>query len=53
MGDLYNYGKNILVTMRTYFAVDINSECEKLKEENTTIFIGSQSDPVFLTDIIK
>jgi cephalosporin hydroxylase len=35
------------------FAIDINPECEKLKEENITIFIGSQSDPVFVTDIIK
>jgi hypothetical protein len=35
------------------FAVDVNPECKKLQEENTTIFIGSQSDPVFLADIIK
>lgn len=33
------------------FAVDINQECERLKQENTTIFIGSQSDPVFLSEI--
>ena len=30
------------------FAIDVNPECEKLQQENTTIFIGSQSDPVFL-----
>jgi cephalosporin hydroxylase len=35
------------------FAVDINPECEKLEEENTTIFIGSQSDPVFLKEIMQ
>jgi len=33
------------------FAIDINPECEKLKQENTTIFIGSQSDPAFLTEV--
>ena len=33
------------------FAIDINPECEKLKQENTTIFIGSQSDTAFLTEI--
>jgi hypothetical protein len=35
------------------FAVDINRECEKLKQSNTGIFIGSQSDPVFLNEISK
>lgn len=34
------------------FAIDLNPECEKLKEENTTIFIGSQSDSAFLREII-
>lgn len=33
------------------FAVDINPECKKLEEENTTIFIGSQSDRAFLNKI--
>src|SRR6187551_1933001 len=32
------------------YAIDINPECKKIKQENTTIFIGSQSDPVFLSD---
>ena len=40
------FGKNVQI-----FAIDINPECEKLKQENTTIFIGSQSDPVFLTEV--
>lgn len=35
------------------FAIDINPECAKLEEENTTIFIGSQEDPVFLAEIMK
>lgn len=33
------------------YALDINPECKSLEEENTTIFIGSQSDPVFLESI--
>ena len=40
------FGKDVQI-----FAIDINPECEKLKQENTTIFIGSQSDPVFLTAV--
>ncbi len=35
------------------FAVDVNPECAKLKEDNSTIFIGSQSDPAFLNNIIQ
>jgi len=35
------------------YAIDIIPECAKLQEENTTIFIGSQSDPVFLNEVIK
>lgn len=31
--------------------VDINSECKKFEEENTKIFIGSQTDEKFLTDL--
>jgi hypothetical protein len=42
------FGENVRI-----FAVDINPECAKLAEENTTIFIGSQSDPVFLRDIMN
>ena len=34
------------------FAVDVNPECAKLKQENTTIFIGSQSDKIFLQEIV-
>jgi hypothetical protein len=30
------------------YAIDINPDCKKLEEENTTIFIGSQSDEHFL-----
>ncbi|REA61688.1 class I SAM-dependent methyltransferase [Dyadobacter luteus] len=30
------------------YAIDINPDCKKLEEENTTIFIGSQEDKVFL-----
>jgi len=33
------------------FAVDINPECKKFEEEKTKIFIGSQEDPVFLTQL--
>ena len=40
------FGKNVQI-----FAIDINPECKKIKEENTTIFIGSQSDPAFLTEV--
>jgi len=42
------FGKDVQI-----FAIDINPECEKLKQENTTIFIGSQSDPAFLTEVKK
>ncbi|RPD50842.1 hypothetical protein [Paracnuella aquatica] len=33
------------------YAIDINPDCKKLEEENTTIFIGSQSDPDFLQQV--
>lgn len=33
------------------YAIDINPACKELEEENTTIFIGSQSDPVFLEKV--
>ena len=29
--------------------IDINPECKKFEEENTKIFIGSQTDVAFLT----
>ena len=33
------------------YAIDINQDCKKLEEENTTIFIGSQSDKSFLQNV--
>lgn len=42
------FGKNLHV-----YAIDINPDCKRLEEENTTIFIGSQSDKQFLNEIIK
>jgi hypothetical protein len=35
------------------YAIDINPECKKLEEENTTIFIGSQSDRIFLNQVLE
>jgi hypothetical protein len=35
------------------YAVDINPDCKKLEEENVTIFIGSQEDKNFLSNLIK
>lgn len=35
------------------YAIDINPECKKLEEENTSIFIGSQSDPDFLKEVLE
>jgi len=34
------------------YAIDFNPECKKLEEENTTIFIGSQSDRQFLRETL-
>lgn len=34
------------------YAIDINPDCKKLEEENTTIFIGSQSDKAFLENVM-
>lgn len=34
------------------YAIDINPDCKKLQEENTTIFIGSQSDRSFLHNVM-
>jgi len=33
------------------YAIDINPACKVLEEENTTIFIGSQSDATFLEQV--
>jgi cephalosporin hydroxylase len=35
------------------YAIDINPDCKKLEEENTTIFIGSQSDKHFLEQVSR
>jgi len=35
------------------YAIDVDAECKELEEDNTSIFIGSQSDPKFLQDVIK
>jgi ubiquinone/menaquinone biosynthesis C-methylase UbiE len=35
------------------FAMDINEDCRKLGQPNTTIFIGSQTDPVFLDKLAE
>jgi cephalosporin hydroxylase len=34
------------------YAIDINPECKKLEEERLKIFIGSQSDSLFLQQVI-
>src|SRR3954471_20826806 len=33
------------------YAIDILPQCKKIRQENTTIFIGSQSDPAFLSEV--
>lgn len=35
------------------YSIDINPECKKFEDEQTTIFIGSQSDTVFLDDVLS
>lgn len=35
------------------YAVDINPDCKKLEEENIKIFIGSQEDRNFLSQIVR
>ncbi len=35
----------------TIYAIDINAECKQFEENNVHIFIGSQSDKAFLTEI--
>lgn len=40
------FGKNI-----TIYAIDINPECKKFEDDNTKIFIGSQSDKSFIKKV--
>ena len=40
------FGENVHI-----YAIDINPDCKKLEEENTTIFIGSQTDKAFLQHV--
>ena len=35
------------------FAIDINPECKTLEEDNVKIYIGSQEDKTFLSNLIK
>ena len=35
------------------YAIDVNPQCKKLEEERVKIFIGSQSDKLFLQQVIK
>lgn len=42
------FGKDVHI-----YAIDINEDCKKLEEEQTTIFIGSQTDKVFLQSVIE
>ncbi len=35
----------------TIFALDINPECKQFEEERTRVFIGSQEDPAFLSQL--
>lgn len=35
------------------YAIDINPQCRQFADEDTTIFIGSQSDPEFLNEVIR
>ncbi|WP_221391723.1 class I SAM-dependent methyltransferase [Dyadobacter sp. NIV53] len=34
-------------------AIDINPECKKFEEENVTVYIGSQNEEVFLSDLAR
>ena len=34
------------------YAIDINEECKKFEDEQTNIFIGSQSDEIFLDKVL-
>ncbi len=45
--------KNYFGPKAKIYGIDINPECRKLEEENIKIFIGSQSDRVFLKNIKK
>lgn len=35
------------------YAIDINPECKQFEDDSTKIFIGSQSDPEFLSRVVK
>lgn len=35
-----------------YYGIDINPGCKQFEEENVSIFIGSQEDPVFLKNVV-
>lgn len=35
------------------YAIDVNPECKKFEDDQTTIFIGSQSDPEFLHKVLQ
>ncbi len=35
------------------YAIDINPECKRFEDESTKIFIGSQSNPEFLSDVLE
>ncbi|MDQ6723414.1 MAG: class I SAM-dependent methyltransferase, partial [Thermoproteota archaeon] len=35
------------------YSIDINPECKTLEGENSTIFIGSQSNPEFLKEVLE
>jgi hypothetical protein len=35
------------------FGFDINPQCKQLEETNVRIFIGSKSDPMFLTEVAQ
>lgn len=36
-----------------YYGIDINPKCKQFEDENISIFIGSQEDPVFLEKLKK
>ncbi len=45
--------KNYFGSKAKIYGIDINPECKALEEENIKIFIGSQSDRKFLSEIKK
>jgi O-methyltransferase len=42
------FGPNVRI-----YGLDVRQECKQFEDENIEIFIGSQSDPVFLQDLIS